>query len=76
MKKSVFISCADVIAYVIGEVERVVAGVGEDLVKVVELSEHGQRHFTQHRPLHAAVLDLLQLQEVLRNQKQILEIRI
>ena len=59
--------------YVISEVKRVVAGVGEDFEEVVELSEHRKCHFTKHRFLHSSVLDLLNCLQVLRHRKQFLK---
>ena len=56
--------------YVIIEVERVVGAVGEDLVVVVELCEDSLRLLTQQVAFDTAVLDLLQLQEVLHRREQ------
>ena len=56
--------------YVIIEVERVVGAVGEDLVVVVELCEDSLRLLAQQVALDTAVLDLLQLQEVLHRREQ------
>ena len=60
-------------AYVISKVERVVGAVGEDLVELVKLGEHLLGLRAEALALHAAVLDLLQLQEVSRDVEQFLQ---